>query len=402
MRSARTAAATSALLLAQAGCTDARDGAHEPVSELPRWSLVEDLRLDADAEDFSLVRTIRVGANGWIAVSLPQESQVRLHDPEGRRAATIGRRGEGPGEFTLVGGLTWLADTLVIEDVRTRRYTWVGLDGAVLRTRTLPFPFEATAAEDASGSDTIQLSIFVPLSAAPGGAVLGTGYIQSETRRAGGAPLPPVLVSLSEDQSARVVLTPPDLFAERRMVTIDGLSNTVPFANRPPPAFSSNGSRIAFVEADQSRTDGTFEVTLVRADGDTVFHRSFPFEGHPVSRAAADSALSAMAERLGASTEVDGGRARRFVELAGERIPAVHDPVEGLVAALDGTVWLTLREASGGRDALVLAPDGSPAARVLLPERSRVQDASESHLYVTETDALGLVSVVRYRIVRPG
>lgn len=66
---------------------------------LPRLRLVEDLRLDADAEDFSLLSRVLVDSNAGIAMPLPQDMETRIYDATGRRLAAVGVRGGGPGEL---------------------------------------------------------------------------------------------------------------------------------------------------------------------------------------------------------------------------------------------------------------------------------------------------------------
>src|SRR5690606_8416264 len=78
----------------------------------PQVTLREDLRLDANAEDFSAVTRVSIGPRGQIAIPLYRDLHVRLYDADGRRIATVGRRGSGPGEFGSLTALGWIRDTL--------------------------------------------------------------------------------------------------------------------------------------------------------------------------------------------------------------------------------------------------------------------------------------------------
>jgi hypothetical protein len=64
----------------------------------------------------------------------------------------------------------------------------------------------------------------------------------------------------------------------------------------------------------------------------------------------------------------------------------------------DNTVWITRRRTAEGVVAVVLNSRGDQVASVLLPPRSRILEASLGELLVSETDADGLSSVVRYRV----
>jgi hypothetical protein len=94
-----------------AACTGAAES-NDPLRTAPPIELVEELRLDPMAEDFSVVTNIGVGPRGQIAVLLPQDGQVRLFDSTGARLAAIGRRGSGPGEFQFPARVGWVADTM--------------------------------------------------------------------------------------------------------------------------------------------------------------------------------------------------------------------------------------------------------------------------------------------------
>ena len=54
---------------------------------------------------------------------------------------TLGRRGDGPGEFRRIQGVRFLPpDTLLVWDGNTRRLSWLGLDGRLLSSVTVTPP----------------------------------------------------------------------------------------------------------------------------------------------------------------------------------------------------------------------------------------------------------------------
>ena len=129
---------TIAIPLTLAGCADEPPAAASPwslgTSGLPRATLVEELRLDAQAEDFSAVSFIYVGPDGRMAIPLRQDRQIRIYDAAGERIGAVGREGEGPGEFSFVGRVGFIGDTLWANDRQLGRVTFFAPDGAVLRT----------------------------------------------------------------------------------------------------------------------------------------------------------------------------------------------------------------------------------------------------------------------------
>lgn len=116
--------------------------------DVPLLSIREDLRigsLDGPAEtQFHLVRTTAVAPDGAIFVPLLGANEIRVFDSEGAHVATLGREGQGPGEFQGLSRVhvTGRGDTVVALDARLRRVTTMTRDGEVLSTATLPMPQE--------------------------------------------------------------------------------------------------------------------------------------------------------------------------------------------------------------------------------------------------------------------
>ena len=366
-------------------CTAAPD--EPPQSEDVEWELVEDLRLDANAEDFSVIPRVYVGPQREIVVPEPQDSRVRVYDSTGTLMVTIGRRGEGPGEFQAVAPVFWAADTLVVFDMQLARATYLLPDGTPARTEAGRF-FRPDFG--ASGADS-SFMFFTPEAVDEEGAMLGSAYLNVSTggrRESFGQ----VLLRVSRDGEPHVVASPPN--DEHRMVIVSGLGNPVPFVFRPRTEIAPDGSRLLFMTADQSTLDATYNLTLVRPTHDTVFTRSYAYAAEPIPDSAMDRGIAEMVR--------ENNLARRFRAQARERAPAVYPPT-AVTLGLDGTIWVALRPTEHGTPVHVLSETGDPIASLLLPKRTRIQQASMTHVWVTEYDPLDLASVVRYQVIRhPG
>ena len=379
----RTLIGGLALCLACSGLAD--DPALSRVAEGDsEWELVDDLRLDANAEDFSVVWRVYVGPKDEIVVVEPQDSRVRIYDSTGAPMATVGRRGEGPGEFQHVGPVFWAADTLVVWDMELARGTWLLTDGTLIRTEAGRFSGPDSGASEA---DTTYVGI-IPVAMDAEGAKLVEGFLSVST---GGRSefVGPVLLRVSRDGEPRVVATPPD--DEHRMVVVGGLGNPVPFVFRPRVATAADGSLLLFMTTDQSTLDPTYSLTLVRSANDTVFSRVYPYPGEPIPDSAMDRGIADMVP--------ESNLARRFRARARELAPVVYPPAD-VTLGLDGTIWVELRRTEGGTPVHVLSESGDPIGSLLLPARARIHQASVTHLWVTERDPLDLTSVVRYRVIR--
>jgi hypothetical protein len=106
-----------------------------------RWGqtqLVEELRIGTlDGPDetlFGHITHLVAGHDGSIFVADRQLEILRAYDGEGNFLHAIGRKGEGPGEYLEILGMTVLPDgNLAIYDARNQRITVFRPDGSVLR-----------------------------------------------------------------------------------------------------------------------------------------------------------------------------------------------------------------------------------------------------------------------------
>lgn len=384
-----------AVLIVGAGiCLSCTDVPRDPApSGNAEWELVEDLRLDAGTEDFSVIPRLFVGPRRGIVVPEPQDARFRLYDSTGVLVAVIGRSGSGPGEFQHLGGVSWAADTLVTWDAALARATYWLPDGTLARTEAFQFWAPDLRGPDVGARGAYStFEIFSPVAFDAEGAKLGLAYLAVWTD--GERSVSMVVLRVSRDGAPLVLASPPQWDDERWSVTVSGVTNPVPFAFQPRTEFAPDGSRFLFATTDQSSVDGgTLDLTVLRPAGDTVFARSLSYGGEPIPAAAMDSAIAGMLS--------ESGRTRLAKALARERAPAVHAPLD-VTLGLDGTVWVELRSADPGRRVVVLSAEGDRIGSLRMPPRSKIQQASIDNVWVIETDAMDLTSVVRYRVIRPG
>jgi len=104
-------------------------------------TLVEVLRIgsvDDTCEAFGRVMSLAVDGDGRIYVADSQGSDIRVFSPRGECVRTIGRSGEGPGEFRLLAGIAWQPPGFLwaIDSIR-ERFTVFDSLGTVLATHPL-------------------------------------------------------------------------------------------------------------------------------------------------------------------------------------------------------------------------------------------------------------------------
>ncbi|NUQ12819.1 MAG: hypothetical protein HUU26_10925 [Gemmatimonadaceae bacterium] len=357
----------------------------------PRLTLAEELRLDAGTEDFPTVTRVLVGPRGQIVVPINADMQLRVYDASGKKLGVVGRRGSGPGEFQLFGPIGWASDTMWVSDVQQQRTTFVGPDLKVLRTVLWP------SSPGAIGGAGERLYIAQPYAFLSDGSVLADGNLAVETER-GRQLSGTVRVRLTPGGPAQVVRRYPRTDDSPFMMNVAGFGRWVPFT-LPLVVTARDDGRFAELSAPPlTRPEGTFDVAVFRASGDTLFARSYPFRGAPIPQAAKDSALASFVPSGGRVLEGPADLPQRFQAIARERMPAWYTPAEAVLLGLDLTTWVGMRPMAEGRSYLVLDRRGEPVGSLVVPRTTRVRQASATHVWVTETDADGLSSVVRYRI----
>lgn len=105
--------------------------------DLPVLTVAEELRIgsgDDSDRGFCRIVGVEVGPDGRIYVLDGQDQQIRVYDDAGRPLRTVGRRGDGPGEFTQARLFGFKGDTLWVNDAGPMRVTLMSAEGQVLST----------------------------------------------------------------------------------------------------------------------------------------------------------------------------------------------------------------------------------------------------------------------------
>ena len=392
-----------AMLVVCAGCTAGEDRA---ALDVPAVELVEELRLDPNAEDFSVVGRIWVGPKRQLVVPLPQDRQIRMYDSSGARIAAVGREGSGPGEFQSLSSMGWTADTLWVFDIAQRRVTFIAPDGQVLRAAALPAAADRSARLQNSDHT---VGYFAPSAIGADGSMTGEARTLPPTETRATWPGRAVLHIPAEradsslepeggHRQARIVAQPPAYEDPRWYMEASGFGNYVPFGARAIVAYANDG-RFAYLTTELGEDGrGTFTLTVFDAAGDTTLARSYPFEGIAIPARVRDSALAAFIPAEGRPREGPADLPQRFQDMARERMPGFYPPVMAMVLGLDDSIWLTMRDTADARRALILNGDGDPLGSLSLPPRMTIRQATSTHVWVTQTDEDGLASVLRYRV----
>lgn len=166
----------------------------------------------------------------------------------------------------------------------------------------------------------------------------------------------------------------------------------IPFSADPLWGMAPGGSRMVLVTTARN----AYRVQILDSNGDTLAVRDLLHDRIPIPREVVDSTVQSRAAKA------SNDRIRTAVlEKMADLIPRAYPPVFSVLVGSDQRIWLQIREGPDKTAWLVLSPEAEPVGRLSLPVNVWLMAADATHLCGTETDEVGVQSVVRYRLA-PG
>ena len=300
---------------------------------------------------------------------------------------TIGRRGEGPGEFGTPGSIGLMGDTLWVGDVGLRRTTFFGPGYRVVRT--LPYP--TSAAASSAGWPTWYA--LLPMAYHPGGFVLAAGlYDEKAPRTARIAPADwggtPLLRLTPEGAIQKVVTWLPGATCTAEVPVERGTTLVrIPFCRGAISHITSDGSRIAAancVEAD--RRTATCRIRIVSAMGDALVTREVSIPLVAIPGPVRDSAGAA----AGSGKTIDAVM---------RRIPRNYPPIYRILNGSDGSTWIEVHGPSGSGEWWMMDSRGDLRLRVKVPRSVDVLAADRQGLTGLEIRDDGESRLLRFAVI---
>jgi hypothetical protein len=345
------------------------------------WRLVPELnigRLDGEGADvFNSISGLVVDGDGRIYVLDRQASELRIFDATGAHVRTVGRSGEGPGEYSAANGLEWLApDTLIVADARGNRYTVLSRDGDFVRTMQRPLNFFGWITNGGvhdrrfievgtvyRSADDYTPAFFVMH---VGDAITGSDTLPSPFPGPGQSRYPSL--SVQTDRG--------------------GMSMSTPFAPAPVWHLNDDGS-IWYGYSDDYRL---LHLTL---EGDTLREVLAPAAPLPV-----------LSSELDDWESTDG--VQRFREMGGRidrsALPRTKPVFRAVTTDQYGNLWVEVLDADGLTEFDIFDADGRRLGRLATGIR-RVQWVKprlrNDRLYLVATDDLGVERVLAFRVEVP-
>lgn len=336
-----------------------------------------------------------------VAVAMNTPPQVHVFDEDGTLAATLGRRGSGPGEFTSVASIVPLTrDSIAVWDADRRRISIFDANGRFLRELDLSdvAPLSARAAP----SSTIASGFTHLLASGPRAFVIfAEGAIEPEAAPGIGRPtLPSARISTTADALA-------DFGAIPGMAMVHGGpagTLPLPFGARTDAATSGEMLVVGSGEPTQFRVFGD-DGTLIRIVRWPDHDRTVRGEWLEEWTAMVEAAQPPIRELVEATP-----RSERFPAYDGLLTSDEGEVMVGEYAGPTG-IW-PLRRADEGPEALrpvrrtrerrwlVFDSAGALTATLRTPEGFAPAAARDDRIWGVFTDTLDIESVRAYRIVR--
>jgi len=354
---------------------------------------------------FGPVANLLPGPDGFLYSLHRREASARRWSADGTPSGSVGREGEGPGEFRRPWEMGFFGDSLWVWDLDGYHVSYFDLEGEYLGRVSPEVDFgdfggpegmpprperpfrdgtflgiEPTPA-DWVATGRMTEAAFTHMDAE--GATLSTIWMHPHEPRDG-------LALLREDGGGTFG---PQAFG-------DGVAYTV----------DDDGLVVIGRRAWTGEGEAVFTLTRIGLAGDTVFAVRVPYSPVPLAAERIDSAVVAVTESMYEFMSArQPGLARGALEA---RIrdatykPAYVPPVGNVLLAADGNIWVRrfdpveLDTGEAVNEWWIMDPDGAPLARALTPVGLQVRHIGADFVWGTEQDEFEVDYIVRYRVVK--
>ncbi|HEX6315546.1 MAG TPA: 6-bladed beta-propeller [Gemmatimonadaceae bacterium] len=360
----------------------------EKLDAVPRWEIDSTSRVTLASPDsigFVLVSAAHWATNGRILVADSRQRRLQLYDSSGRHLRTIGRDGDGPGEFRGIMTMSVVGDTIGVWDLRARRFSLLTVDSGF--RRIIPTP------KRPSDYDTPR-EIWITSGLRP-----LTYWLSAELP----SPLPQGTRIRKWQFSGQLAFSDTAARTLSATPTFNGIfSGQVEHGDARQifsnvPFIAPAADHVAYGSGE------TFEVRL--ANRDLVTKRIIRWEiaDEPLT----DAEIAEAREQIVAT--MPAGASREAIEravndiVAPELLPKVRPAISRALWDDAGRLWLgrfeaPIRGLAEAFDWVVLDTGARPVGRIQFPEFARLETVRGNELLVSVRDSLDVQTVQVWRI----
>lgn len=346
----------------------------------PSYELVRELRIAGSSANLSPITFLVPTEAGGVVIGQRQDDAIRLFESTGALKGTLGRRGEGPGEFRqiLSGGLN--RDTVWVYDGSLYRLTFFSIaTGKYLRS---------VRVDPGAGFPPTVRGVFGPDSL----VLWGNGAPRKGRRERawlrGQAVRPGILGSAAVARPFEVIADFPPFGCFARAETA---GSAIPHCHRPTEAVSGNGRRVAVLTKPQDAAAEGYHAAVLSPRGDTIYSRSYHPPRFPMNPRVYQRAVDDLLARVPAN-------AKQAASLRAQMPSPSHYPPASFAFFDDGDrLWVGQR-LEKGQYWEILDPTGRVVGDLRTPEGVALEAAIKGWVWGVETDRDGVESVVRFRL----
>ena len=346
---------------------------------------------------FGAVLGMALGPDGLLYTMHRRESSIRRWTADGTPAGSLGRKGQGPGEFEqLPSGLGFFGDSLWVWDHYASRVSYFDLERKFLGSVSLRVD---------PGSMWGSLPQSVPLR---DGTFIVIGDTSFEAIARGPLTETPFVRLDADGRTLARIWAQPQEPRDIFWILTDrgGSLRDQPFEDSDLLAFGQRGLLVVERRAWTGEGEPAIRVTEISFDGDTIFSAAVPYAQFPLARERVDSVVRAWVEE---ERDNPGEFTPSEAQIRGALYqPSYLPAVDHLLGAENGTIWLRrfdpveLETGEQMNEWWVLDAEGAPLARGRTPVGLDVRLITHDTVWGIERDELDIEYIVRHRLMKDG
>ena len=371
-------------------------------AQVEAWNLVDGMRLPgSDSLPFSRILSVAIGPDGSAFVAGAGDVAIQLLGPDGDYRGTVGREGDGPGEFRTPPSIGIRGDTLWAIDRTRRSISYFTLAGHSIGARRVP------------GALSGRGLALQPIALLDRGAVLllesatSSQVIQAESEGRFERAL--ALLFGENGRVADVIaLDASTLWLQFELPGGIAVATVQPWSATDLLAISPSGDGFVVVSGrGTKRRGGRYLLQWFDPDGGARDARSVEFVAANLQESEVESFLDGTSEGFASRFRGNAESVRSAIAdalYAPEFLPGVKSDARnrsggGVLITVDGMTWVRHQDADG-IGWRVFDPMTQELAQVEAPEDLSLRYVGREYVWGVREGRFGTPELYRYRISR--